>query len=83
MIHDDGNETPVDDPVVGFFSLEMSAEQRAARILAEGAQIASDKIRKGELNQTELDRLGQTSQGVQKAPVDLDDTCTATTTDAP
>ncbi|MEC8726723.1 MAG: replicative DNA helicase [Pseudomonadota bacterium] len=74
VIDDQGNEKPIDDPVVGFFSLEMSAEQLASRILAEGAQIASDKIRKGELNQTEFDRLVQTSQKLQKAPLYIDDT---------
>ena len=74
IVDENGNEAPVDDPVVGFFSLEMSAEQLAARILAEGAQIASDKIRKGELNQTEFDRLVQTSQRLQKAPLYIDDT---------
>ena len=74
IVDEEGNETPVDDPVVGFFSLEMSAEQLASRILAEGAQIASDKIRKGELNQPEFDRLVQTSQQLQRAPLYIDDT---------
>ena len=41
---------------------------------AEGAQIASDRIRKGELNQPEFDRLVQTSQRLQKAPLYIDDT---------
>ncbi|PPR09836.1 MAG: Replicative DNA helicase [Alphaproteobacteria bacterium MarineAlpha11_Bin1] len=74
IVDENGNETPIDDPVVGFFSLEMSSEQLASRILAEGAQIPSDKIRKGELNQTEFDRLVQTSQKLQKAPLYIDDT---------
>lgn len=74
VVDEDGQEKPVDDPVVGFFSLEMSAEQLATRILAEGAQIASDKIRKGELNQGEFDRLVQTSQRLQRAPLYIDDT---------
>mgnify|MGYP003668270661 CR=1 FL=1 len=74
MLDDDGTERPIDDPVVGFFSLEMSAEQLATRILAEGAQIPSNKIRQGELNQAEFDRLVQTSQRLQKAPLYIDDT---------
>ncbi|MEE2996368.1 MAG: replicative DNA helicase [Pseudomonadota bacterium] len=74
VVDEEGNETPIDDPVVGFFSLEMSSEQLAGRILAEGAQIPSDKIRKGELNQTEFDRLVKTSQQLQKAPLYIDDT---------
>ena len=73
-IDEDGVEIPVDNPVVGFFSLEMSAEQLAARILAENAQISSDKIRKGELNQTEFNRLVEASQRLQKAPLYIDDT---------
>ena len=52
----------------------MSAEQLAGRILAEGAQIASDRIRKGELNQPEFARLVHTSQRLQKAPLYIDDT---------
>ncbi len=71
---EDGNIVPIDDPVVGFFSLEMSAEQLATRILAEGAQIPSNKIRQGELNQAEFDRLVQTSQRLQKSPLYIDDT---------
>jgi replicative DNA helicase len=71
---EDGNVKPVDDNVVGFFSLEMSAEQLAQRILAEAAQIPSDKIRKGEMNQTEFDRLVHASQRLQKAPLYIDDT---------
>ena len=73
-IDEHGVEIPVDKPVVGFFSLEMSAEQLAARILAENAQIPGDKIRKGELNQAEFDRLVKASQRLQKAPLYIDDT---------
>ena len=74
FVDERGVETPVDNPVVGFFSLEMSAEQLAARILAENAQISSDRIRKGELNQTEFNRLVEASQRLQKAPIYIDDT---------
>ncbi|MEC7488051.1 MAG: replicative DNA helicase [Pseudomonadota bacterium] len=74
VVDENGDETLVDDPVVGFFSLEMSAEQLASRILAEGSQIPSNKIRKGELNQTEFDRLVMTSQELQKSPLYIDDT---------
>ena len=37
-------------PVVAFFSLEMSAEQLATRILSENTEISSEKIRRGELS---------------------------------
>tara|TARA_B100000686_G_scaffold354284_1_gene463742 strand:- start:1036 stop:2580 length:1545 start_codon:yes stop_codon:yes gene_type:complete len=74
LVDEEGEESQIDDPVVAFFSLEMSAEQLASRILAEGAKIQSDKIRKGELNQTEFDRLVQTSQRLQQSPLYIDDT---------
>ncbi len=61
-------------PAVGFYSLEMSAEQLAGRILAEEAQIPSDKIRRGELNSTEFDRLVKASQKLERAPFFIDDT---------
>ncbi len=69
---DDDGEAEV--APVGFFSLEMSAEQLANRILAEEAQIASDKIRKGELNEREFESLVVASQRIQKAPFFIDDT---------
>ena len=68
---DDGGDAL--DSTVGFFSLEMSAEQLANRILSEKAQLASDKIRRGELNQDEFDRLVRASQGVQRAKFFIDD----------
>jgi len=40
-----GDKTVVDGAVVAFFSLEMSAEQLATRILAERTEISSHKIR--------------------------------------
>ena len=61
-------------PAVGFYSLEMSAEQLANRILAEDAQIASDKIRRGELNAQEFDRLVLASQQLEMAAFFIDDT---------
>ena len=44
-----GKPKAVDGAVVGFFSLEMSSEQLATRMLAEQAEVPSEKIRKGEL----------------------------------
>jgi replicative DNA helicase len=40
-----------DAAVVGFFSLEMSAEQLATRILSEQASIPSEKIRRGNIDE--------------------------------
>ena len=61
-------------PAIGFYSLEMSSEQLANRILAEEAQIASDKIRRGELGPSEFDRLVMASQRLEQAAFYIDDT---------
>ncbi|MBT6118514.1 MAG: AAA family ATPase, partial [Rhodospirillaceae bacterium] len=73
-VADDGTKRQVDGAVVGFFSLEMSAEELATRILAEEARISSAKIRKGEMNQEDFDRLVQASQRLAAAPFFIDDT---------
>jgi len=64
----------VDGAVVGFFSLEMSAEQLAARILSEQSMVPSEKIRRGDLTQVEFDRLVQASQELSGLPLYIDDT---------
>jgi len=60
--------------VVGFFSLEMSAEQLAARILSEQSNVSSDKMRKGELTNEEFSRLAQASNALHEVPIFIDDT---------
>ena len=42
---------------VAFFSLEMSAEQLANRILAEQTNLSSDKIRRGKLSKEDFASL--------------------------
>ncbi|MBM3487140.1 MAG: replicative DNA helicase [Alphaproteobacteria bacterium] len=59
---------------IGFFSLEMSAEQLATRILAEVTRVPSNKVRNGELNQREFDSLVQKSHELQHAKLFIDDT---------
>ncbi len=60
--------------VVGFFSLEMSSEQLASRILSEQAEIPSDKIRKGEVPNDQFPRLVAASQELYRIPLYIDDT---------
>jgi replicative DNA helicase len=69
----------VDNPakegaVVGFFSLEMSAEQLATRILADRAEIPSEKIRRGDLRDADFTRLVAASAELQRLPLFIDDT---------
>ena len=70
----DGSEKAVDGGVVGFFSLEMSAEQLATRILAEQAEISSEKIRRGMIDEKEFKRLVGTSQEMAQIPLFIDQT---------
>lgn len=60
--------------VVGFFSLEMSAEQLATRILADLSNVASDKIRRGEVKDTDFTKFVEASQQLSQVPLFIDDT---------
>ena len=60
--------------VVGFFSLEMSAEQLAARILSEQSNIYSDKMRKGLLSNDEFSKLATVAKTLHEIPFFIDDT---------
>lgn len=64
----------IDGGVVGFFSLEMSAEQLTTRILAEQAEIASERIRRGDVNQAECDRVIEVASRLERTPFYIDDT---------
>ncbi|MGR3794378.1 replicative DNA helicase [Vannielia sp. SX4] len=70
----DGNEGAVDGGVVGFFSLEMSAEQLASRILSEAAEISSHKIRQGDMDETEFRRFVEAAKALEACPLFIDDT---------
>ena len=70
----DGGTETVSGGVVGFFSLEMSAEQLATRILAEQAEIASYKIRRGDISESEFSKLAAAAQTMQTIPLYIDDT---------
>jgi replicative DNA helicase len=70
----DGTEGAVDGGVVGFFSLEMSAEQLAARILSEAAEIPSQQIRSGDMTETEFRRFVDAAKALEACPLYIDDT---------
>ncbi|MEL7542424.1 MAG: replicative DNA helicase [Pseudomonadota bacterium] len=59
---------------VGFFSLEMSSEQLATRILAEQAAVSSEKIRRGMITEDEFRRLRVTSETLSRLPLYIDQT---------
>ncbi|GGO52274.1 replicative DNA helicase [Roseovarius pacificus] len=70
----DGTEGTVDGGVVGFYSLEMSAEQLAGRILAEASEISSHKIRQGDMEESEFRRFVDAAKELESCPLFIDDT---------
>jgi replicative DNA helicase len=59
--------------IVGFFSLEMSSDQLATRILADQANISGDAIRKGEITEEDFRRFAEASQRLAQVPLYNDD----------
>ena len=59
---------------VGFFSLEMSAEQLATRILSDFAGIESHRIRQGKIDTGEYGRLADAAMELQTLPLNVDET---------
>ena len=70
----DGTEGTVDGGVVGFYSLEMSAEQLAARVLSEAAEVPSEKIRSGDFTEAEFRRFVDAAKALEACPLYIDDT---------
>ena len=60
--------------IVGFFSLEMSADQLATRILADQSGISGDAIRKGNIKQDDFRKFVEASQTLSQVPLYIDDT---------
>jgi len=59
---------------VALFSLEMSADQLATRLLAEESRISGDRIRRGEISQRDFDRFLEVSRELASLPLNIDDT---------
>jgi replicative DNA helicase len=59
---------------VAFFSLEMSADQLATRILAEQSGISSENLRMGNISQHDFRNLARAAGDLQGLPLYIDDT---------
>ena len=70
----DGSEGAVNGGVVGFYSLEMSAEQLAARILSEASEVPSEQIRRGDMTEPEFRRFVEAAKALEACPLYIDDT---------
>jgi replicative DNA helicase len=70
----EGGRKTVAGGVVAFFSLEMSAEQLAMRLLAEVTEIPSDHIRKGEINAGQFGQITDAAAEIGESPLYIDAT---------
>ncbi len=62
------------DKGVAIFSLEMSADQLASRILASITDTAGHKLRNGDMDNAEFNRIVAAVRSYQKLPLYIDDT---------
>ena len=70
----DGTIKAKNGGIVGFYSLEMSAEQLATRIISEQTEVSSSKIRRGDISEPDFEKLVACSQMMQKIPLYIDQT---------
>jgi replicative DNA helicase len=69
-----GQVKVIEGAKVAFFSLEMSSEQLATRILSEQTQISSDRIRRGEVREEDFPKFVEAAQRLSRLPFFIDDT---------
>jgi replicative DNA helicase len=70
----DGHIDTVNGGIVGFFSLEMSAEQLATRIIAEQTGVPSSTIRRGGINELDFEKIKDVAVELQHLPCFIDET---------
>lgn len=73
-VQEDGSYRTINGGIVGFYSLEMSSEQLATRIISEQTEVPSSKIRRGEISQPDYEKIVGCSQVMQKLPLYIDQT---------
>lgn len=73
-VDDTGEKKTVEGGIVGFFSLEMSSEQLATRLLAEASEVASHRIRRGDILEDEFDKIRDAASRIATCPLHIDDT---------
>jgi replicative DNA helicase len=70
----DGHMGTVNGGIVGFFSLEMSAEQLATRIISEQTGISSSKMRRGDIDDSLFEKIKDRVIEIQHLPLFIDET---------
>lgn len=70
----DGTEKNLKPPSIGIFSLEMSSDQLASRMISMISTISTSKIRTGHLDDEEFSSIVKASKELQDLPMFIDDT---------
>ena len=70
---DTGARRTVDGGIVGFWSLEMSQDQLAMRILADRTGIAGNQIREGRINAAQFETIAAAAEEIAGVPLHIDD----------
>jgi replicative DNA helicase len=73
-VQPDGAIKTVDGGIVGFFSLEMSSEQLATRIVSEQTMVPSSDIRRGAITEDQFRRIAEAASEMQRIPLYIDQT---------
>jgi len=71
---ENGIDKTAEGGVVGFFSLEMSSEQLATRLLAEHSGVPSHRIRRGDINMEQYEHIRDAADEISRIPLHIDDT---------
>jgi replicative DNA helicase len=74
QVQPDGTKRTTAGGQVAFFSLEMSGEQLALRLLAEVSGVSGDRIRRGDIDASEFGRIRDAAMEIQGAPLYVDAT---------
>jgi replicative DNA helicase len=71
-IQPDGTTKTVNGGIVAFFSLEMSSEQLATRIIAEQSGVPSSDIRRGRISEEQFGQIVTSAREMQRVPLFID-----------
>jgi replicative DNA helicase len=73
-VQPDGTNKTVNGGIVGFFSLEMSSEQLATRIIAEQSGVPSSDIRRGRITEDQFASIVEAAREMNRVPLYVDQT---------
>lgn len=60
--------------VVAFFTLEMSADQLASRVISEHSRVSSQRVRKGQISEAQMTDFALAAERLHNLPIQMDAT---------